>query len=57
MLLDPKTYRYRGERSITVQDHAHEGDDGKKTVVKRGTLQFMAVRMAAGIVEEPGDRP
>ncbi|WP_433475728.1 CU044_5270 family protein [Spirillospora sp. CA-142024] len=57
VLLDLKTYRYLGERSITVQDHAHEGDDGKKTVVKRGTLQFIEVRVAVGIVNEPGDRP
>ncbi|WP_433465763.1 hypothetical protein [Spirillospora sp. CA-128828] len=57
VLLDPKTYSYLGERSITVQDHAHEGDDGKKNVVKSGTLQFMEVRVAVGIVNEPGDRP
>jgi hypothetical protein len=56
-LLDPKTYRYLGERSMTVQDHVHEGDDGKKILVKRGTLQFIQTREAATIVTKPGKRP
>jgi hypothetical protein len=57
VLLDPKTYRYLGERSMTVQDHVHEGDDGKKILVKRGTLQFIQIREAAAIVTKPGKRP
>ncbi|MWA01936.1 hypothetical protein F8568_016460 [Actinomadura sp. LD22] len=53
ILLDPKTYRYLGERSITVQDHRVDG----KVTVKRGTLQFIQVREAVGVVGEPGERP
>lgn len=57
VLLDPKSYRYLGERSITVQDHTHKEGDGDKVTVKRGTLQFIQVREAAGVVDAPGERP
>ncbi|MFV2177788.1 CU044_5270 family protein [Actinomadura sp. LOL_016] len=56
VMLDPETYRYRGERSVTVADHVVGGDDGD-VLVKKGTLQYEQVRVAAGIVDEPGERP
>ncbi|MEV5824378.1 CU044_5270 family protein [Spirillospora sp. NPDC052242] len=57
VLLDPETYRYRGERSFTVGDRTIEGDDGDDIVIKSGTLQYEQVRTAAAIVDEPGERP
>ncbi|WP_026402327.1 CU044_5270 family protein [Actinomadura rifamycini] len=57
VLLDPETYRYLGERSVTVGDRTLEGDDGGDLVVKSGTLQYEQVRTAAAIVDEPGERP
>jgi hypothetical protein len=71
ILLDRKTYAYRGDRSIVVKDHTEtisdqklEGKDGKMHVdkggtwtVKKGTIDVLILRTAAGIVDKPGQRP
>jgi hypothetical protein len=57
VLLDPKTYIYLGERSITIADHTSGGDGEPKQVVRKGTLQRIEVRHSVGIVDEPGRRP
>jgi hypothetical protein len=56
VLLDPKTYTYLGERIITIKDHRIDGSDLKATI-KKGTLQLLEVRLRAGIVDKPGQRP
>lgn len=56
ILLDRKTYTYMGERSIAIKDHTSTGLDGTWTV-KKGTIQVLTVRTAAGIVDKPGQRP
>lgn len=56
VLFDPQTFRYVGERSIAINDHVAKGLDG--TVhVKKGTIQVLATRIGAGIVDQPGRRP
>ncbi|GAA3981322.1 hypothetical protein GCM10023085_74580 [Actinomadura viridis] len=56
LLLDPQTFAYLGERSVAVKDHTVSGLDVKATV-KKGTVQLMQTRQAAGIVDRPGQRP
>jgi hypothetical protein len=55
LLLDPTTYAYLGERSIAIKDHILKGGDGTAKV-KKGTLQLQSVRLAARIVDKPGQR-
>ncbi|GAA4631254.1 hypothetical protein GCM10023196_059950 [Actinoallomurus vinaceus] len=56
ILLDRKTYALLGERSIAVKDHTGKGDDGS-WAIKKGTIGVLSVRLAAGIVDKPGQRP
>ncbi|MFD0852793.1 hypothetical protein ACFQ07_11185, partial [Actinomadura adrarensis] len=56
VLLDPETYTYLGERSIAIKDHRIDGLDLKATI-RKGTLQLLEVRLEAGIVDKPGQRP
>ncbi|MFF5259073.1 CU044_5270 family protein [Actinomadura viridis] len=56
LLLDPQTFTYLGERSVAVKDHTVSGPD-VNTMVKKGTVQLMQTRQAAGIVDRPGQRP
>jgi hypothetical protein len=56
VLLDRQTYGYLGERSVAIKDHTSKGLDGSFRV-KRGTVQIYVVRVAAGVVDEPGQRP
>lgn len=53
ILLDQKTYRYLGERTIAIKDHTDRGLDGTRTVKKGGVLNLQ-VRTASGIVDKPG---
>jgi hypothetical protein len=58
ILLDAKTYQYMGERSIAIKDVTlPKPDDGPAPHIKKGTLQVIVVRLAAGIVDKPGQRP
>lgn len=56
VLLDRKTYRYLGERSVAIKNHTSRGLDGSLHV-KRGTVQIYVARVTAGIVDKPGQRP
>jgi hypothetical protein len=49
LLLDPRTYAYRGKRSTTIKEPPPEKGKGLGTVV--------AERVAVGIVAKPGERP
>lgn len=53
ILLDPDTYRLIGERAIAIADHTGTGDDGAWTV-RKGTVERQIVRLAAAIVDRPG---
>jgi hypothetical protein len=53
ILLDPQTYRLIGERSVAIADHTVVADDGRRTV-RKGTVQRYLVRVAAAIVDRPG---
>lgn len=57
VLLDPKTYAYLGERAVAIKTRRFESDHEPTRTVKAGTLQRLMVRVAAGIVDEPGRRP
>ncbi|MFB9830872.1 CU044_5270 family protein [Actinoallomurus acaciae] len=60
VMLDPKSYAYLGERTISIKGHTFKGvGDNPKALagyVKKGVLQNLMVRTAAGIVDEPGQR-
>jgi len=56
ILIDRKTYHYLGERSITVKDRTTHGDDGT-FVEKKGSVLNLALRVATGIVDKPGQKP
>ena len=51
VLLDRQTYAYRGERSVVLTD-----DNPKEPSLKKGTVT-LGIRIAAGIVDRPGQRP
>jgi hypothetical protein len=51
IMLDPQTYRFIGERSIAVADHRLD----RNLFVPKGTLQIELIRVAAAIVDKPGD--
>lgn len=53
ILLDPQTYRLIGERSVAVADHTSTALDGRWTV-RKGTVQRYELRVAAAIVDRPG---
>lgn len=53
ILLDRKTYRYLGERTIAIRDHTDHALDGTWTVKKGGVLNLQ-VRTASGTVDKPG---
>ncbi|MFI0446822.1 CU044_5270 family protein [Actinomadura sp. 6N118] len=52
VLLDPSTYAYRGHRSTVTKDHTIED-----STFKKGAIESQSVRLAAGIVDRPGQRP
>jgi hypothetical protein len=60
VLLDPKSYAYLGERAISIKGHTSRGVGDNPTAmpeyVKKGVLQNLTVRTAAGIVSAPGQR-
>jgi len=51
VLLDRRTYAYRGERSVVLTD-----DNPKEPSLKKGTVT-LGIRIAAGIVDRPEQRP
>jgi hypothetical protein len=58
LLLDPKTYAYRGQRSTVVKDTRIDplkAGNATGKVEKGHTV--VAARVAAGVVDEPGERP
>jgi hypothetical protein len=56
LLLDPVTYAYRGQRNVAIKDHSATVDGGKVTW-KKGTIDVLVSRLAAGVVDRPGQRP
>jgi hypothetical protein len=58
LLLDPKTYAYRGERSTVVRDATIDpAKAGNPTGEVRKGRQVVAERVVTAIVDEPGQRP
>ncbi|MCO6006647.1 CU044_5270 family protein [Actinoallomurus purpureus] len=59
ILFDRKTYAFLGERSVAVKDHTGDAGTGKSGswTVKKGTIDVLFVRLAAGVVDKPGQRP
>ena len=59
VLLDRASYAYLGERSVVTKDHTGEGGTGEHGTwtVKKGTIDVFSVRVAAGFVDRPGQRP
>ncbi|GAA4604358.1 hypothetical protein GCM10023195_14800 [Actinoallomurus liliacearum] len=53
ILLDPSTYAYRGHRDTVVRDHTMP--DGGRFL--KGAVESYSVRLAAGVVDRPGQRP
>lgn len=53
ILLDPSTYAYQGHRTTIVKDQAMP--DGGRFL--RGAVESTSVRLAAGVVDRPGQRP
>jgi hypothetical protein len=53
ILLDPSTYAYQGHRTTIAQDHAMP--DGGRFL--KGAVESYSVRLAAGVVDRPGQRP
>ncbi|QKG22473.1 CU044_5270 family protein [Actinomadura verrucosospora] len=53
IFLDPSTYAYRGHRTTVVQNHTME--DGGRYL--KGAVESSSVRLAAGVVDRPGQRP
>jgi hypothetical protein len=53
ILLDQKTYRYLGERTVAIKDHTEHATDGTWTTKKGGVIN-LDVRTASGIVDKPG---
>ncbi|WP_067831680.1 CU044_5270 family protein, partial [Actinomadura kijaniata] len=56
VLLDPKTYVYRGHRSVAVADHRDRQPEGGWTI-RKGTVESQSARQVAGFVDRPGQRP
>jgi hypothetical protein len=59
VLLDRTTYAYLGERDVVIKDHTDTGGTGDHGTwtVKKGTIAVFSVRLAAAIVDRPGQRP
>ncbi|MEU9844266.1 CU044_5270 family protein [Actinomadura sp. NPDC048032] len=53
ILLDPSTYAYRGHRTTVARDHTMP--DGGRFL--KGAVESQSVRLTAGVVDEPGQRP
>ncbi|MFI0405324.1 hypothetical protein [Actinomadura sp. 3N508] len=56
ILLDPETYTYRGHRSVVVKGHTRV-PDGHGGTLKKGTIESQSALVAAGVVDQPGQRP
>ncbi|MGK5558666.1 CU044_5270 family protein, partial [Actinomadura kijaniata] len=52
VLLDPKTYVYRGHRSVAVADHRDRRPEGGWTI-RKGTVESQSARQVAGFVDRP----
>ncbi|MEU8119071.1 CU044_5270 family protein [Spirillospora sp. NPDC049024] len=53
VLLDPSTYAYQGHRTTVAKDHTMP--DGGRFLT--GAVESYSVRLAAGVVDRPGQRP
>ncbi|MGI8329839.1 CU044_5270 family protein [Actinomadura scrupuli] len=53
ILLDPSTYAYQGHRTTVAQNHTMP--DGGRFL--KGAVESYSVRLAAGVVDRPGQRP
>jgi hypothetical protein len=56
ILLDRSTYAYRGDREIWGRDYRAPVPGGTATI-KKGTVENLEVRIAAGVVDRPGQLP
>lgn len=56
LILDPKTYRYLGERSVVIKDHVSRGIDGELRSRKGEVVQWSA-QTRIGVVDGPGKQP
>lgn len=54
ILVDPKTYAFVGTRGEAIKDHDFPGD-GETIEIKKGEVQFEHLRLAAEVVDKPGD--
>ncbi|MEV5750842.1 CU044_5270 family protein [Actinoallomurus sp. NPDC052308] len=56
LLLDPATYAYLGQRNVAIKDHTEIWSGGTATT-KEGAIDVLISRLAAGVVDRPGQRP
>ncbi|GAA4630340.1 hypothetical protein GCM10023196_055310 [Actinoallomurus vinaceus] len=56
LILDSRTYRYLGERSIVIKNHVSHGDDGDLRS-RKGEIVQWAAQTRIGVVDKPGQRP
>lgn len=56
LLLDPATYAYLGQRNVVIKDHTVIWSGGTATM-KKGAIDVLITRLAAGVVDRPGQRP
>ena len=56
LILDPRTYRYLGERSIVINNHVSRGLDGDLRSRKGEIVQWSA-QTRIGVVDRPGKQP
>ncbi|MEV5703557.1 CU044_5270 family protein [Actinoallomurus sp. NPDC052274] len=55
LLLDPATYAYLGQRNVAIKDHTEIWSGGTATT-KKGAIDVLISRLAAGVVDRPGQR-
>jgi hypothetical protein len=58
ILVDPDTYAYAGQRSTVVEDAVVSPEKAGNATgeIEKGST-VIAVRVASGVVDEPGERP
>jgi hypothetical protein len=54
LLVDPETYEYIGYRSVAIEDHTYTGTPDGPVTEHAGSVQFALTRLAASIVDAPG---
>lgn len=54
LLLDPETHEFVGYRSVAVKNHTFDTGGGTSIAVRKGDVQYITTRLAAKIVDAPG---